>query len=208
MFRSTTGLSISQIGMSGKTIVFKFILGLLKKLFVLISKEQKPGLSGNLSWQLSWTTDELGWLANVPSSRGAKARILVKSFTFGIKCEIWYKPSPRVNIPISEGEPKIGLGQLLQTAHKIMLQLHLVVKESLVVLNKLTGPTGDFTILFYCFCNLKYFGMPWHHIWRRYDVIFAKMCDSKQNIAQIGRVSQWCQTLLIDSIIGSTFCVA
>ena len=40
------------------------------------------------------------------------------------------------------------------------------------------------------------------HIWRSYDVIFAKMYDGKQNIAHIGEVPQRYQSLLIVSIIG------
>ena len=83
-----------------------------------------------------------------------------------------------------------------------MLQPHLVVKESFVVLNKLSGPNGDFVILFYCFCNLKYFSMPWRHIWRRdMTLFFPKMYNGKKNIAQIGVVLQWYQILLIFSII-------
>ena len=48
MFRSITRLSINQVGMSGNTIVFKFKLGLPKKSFVLILKELKLALFGNL----------------------------------------------------------------------------------------------------------------------------------------------------------------
>ena len=55
-----------------------------------------------------------------------------------------------------------------------MLQLHLVVKESFLIVNELAGPTDNFMISFYCFCNLEYFGMPWPYRWRSYDVIFAK----------------------------------
>ena len=67
-----------------------------------------------------------------------------------------------------------------------MLQLHLVVKESFLVLNKLTGPTGDFMMLFYCFCDQEYFGC--HDVTDDVDrtSFLPKMYYGKQNIAQIG----------------------
>ena len=55
-----------------------------------------------------------------------------------------------------------------------MLQLHLVVKHSFFVVDKLAGLPDIFMSLFYCSCNLEYFSMPWRQRWRSYDVIFAK----------------------------------
>ena len=57
------------------------------------------------------------------------------------------------------GDKKIGLGQLLQTVLNDMLLLHLVLKQKFINVNKLIGPISDFMTLFYCFCNLEYFGM-------------------------------------------------
>ena len=104
-------------------------------------------------------------------SRGAKSKIV------HFQNKVWNSAQtfPRMSlVRFPKGSQKIGIGQLLQTAHKAMLQLHPVVKESFVVLNKLTEPTVNFMILFYCFCDLKHFGMSWRHIWRRYNVIFSK----------------------------------
>ena len=94
---------------------------------------------------------------NADNSRGAESKIAC------FRNRVWKLAQTfhRVSITIFEGEPKIGLGQLLQTVPRIMLQLYLVVQESFVVVNKLTGPTdNNFIILFYCFCNVEHFSMP------------------------------------------------
>ena len=79
---------------------------------------------------------------NADNTRGAESKVAC------FRNRVWKLAQTfhRVSITISEGEPKIGLGQLLQTASRIMLQLYLVIQESFVVVNKLTGLTDNFII--------------------------------------------------------------